>query len=98
MKPKNIDSVQKELPYWRFPGAFEARCGEEMCNFRNQMEEFDQFGEEVVGISIDTPFAIQEFADQNDLNFRLASDTSKEISEQSGVKTVFPRDRTRNRR
>lgn len=73
-----------------FPGAFTPPCREEMCSFRDQMNEFNDLGAEVVGISVDTPFALQEFADQNDLNFRLASDTSKEISEQYGVKTVFP--------
>lgn len=73
-----------------FPGAFTPPCREEMCSFRDQMNEFNDLGAEVVGISVDTPFALQEFADQNDLNFRLASDTSKEISEKYGVKTVFP--------
>lgn len=73
-----------------FPGAFTPPCREEMCSFRDQMNEFKELDTEVVGISVDTPFALQEFADQNDLNFRLASDTSKEISEQYGVKTVFP--------
>lgn len=73
-----------------FPGAFTPPCREEMCSFRDQMNEFNDLGSEVVGISVDTPFALQEFADQNDLNFRLVSDTSKEISEQYEVKTVFP--------
>lgn len=73
-----------------FPGAFTPPCREEMCSFRDQMKKFEDLGAEVVGISVDTPFALQEFADKNNLNFRLASDTSKEISEKYGVKTVFP--------
>lgn len=73
-----------------FPGAFTPPCTEEMCSFRDKMSEFEELDAEVVGISVDTPFALQEFADKNDLNFRLASDTSKEISEQYGVRTVFP--------
>lgn len=73
-----------------FPGAFTPPCTEEMCSFRDKMNEFEELDAEVVGISVDTPFALQEFADKNDLNFRLASDTSKEISEQYGVRTVFP--------
>lgn len=73
-----------------FPGAFTPPCREEMCSFRDQMKDFNELGAEVVGISVDTPFALKEFAEQNDLNFRLASDTSKEIAEQYGVKTVFP--------
>lgn len=73
-----------------FPGAFTPPCREEMCSFRDQMSDFDELDAEVVGISVDTPFALQEFAYKNDLNFRLASDTSKKITKQYGVKTVFP--------
>lgn len=73
-----------------FPGAFTGPCTEEMCNFRDEMSEFNDLDAEVVGISVDTPFAQKEFADQNDLNFRLVSDTSKDITEQYGVKTEFP--------
>lgn len=73
-----------------FPGAFTPPCREEMCNFRDQLEDFNDLGAEVVAISVDTPFAQKEFAEQNDLNFRLVSDTAKEIVEQYGVKTEFP--------
>lgn len=73
-----------------FPGAFTPPCREEMCKFRDEMDEFNDLGTEVVAISVDTPFAQKEFAAQNNLNFRLVSDTSKEISEKYGVKTVFP--------
>jgi peroxiredoxin len=73
-----------------FPGSFTPPCREEMCNFRDDMNEFNDLGAEVVAVSVDTPFAQKEFADQNDLNFRLVSDTAKEIVEQYGVKTVFP--------
>lgn len=72
-----------------FPGAFTPPCREEMCNFRDQLEDFNDLGAEVVAISVDTPFAQKEFAEQNDLNFRLVSDTAKEIVEQYGVKTEF---------
>ena len=73
-----------------FPGAFTPPCTEEMCRFRDQIGDFVELDTEVVGISVDTPFALEEFADKNSLNFRLASDTSREIIEQYGVKTVFP--------
>lgn len=73
-----------------FPGAFTGPCTEEMCSFRDQMQEFKDLGAAVVGISVDTPFALQEFARQNDLDFRLVSDTSKAICEQYDVKTEFP--------
>lgn len=73
-----------------FPGAFTGVCTEEMCEFRDQMSEFDEMDVEVIGISVDTPYALEEFAEQNDLDFTLVSDTGKEIADQYGVKTELP--------
>ncbi len=73
-----------------FPGAFTGVCTEEMCEFRDSMSEFNEMGTEVIGVSVDTPFALEEFAEQNDLNFTLVSDTSREISENYSVKTKMP--------
>jgi len=73
-----------------FPGAFTGPCTEEMCNFRDQMSEFKDLDTEVIGISVDTPFALEEFATQNDLEFALVSDQNAEIAEQYGVQTEFP--------
>lgn len=73
-----------------FPGAFTGVCTEEMCELRDQMSEFEELDVTVVGISVDTPFALKEFAEQENLNFSLVSDTNKEIAEQYGVKTEMP--------
>jgi peroxiredoxin len=73
-----------------FPGAFTGACTEEMCNFRDSMTDFNKMDANVVGISVDTPFALEEFAEQNKLNFTLVSDTSKEISRNYNVDTVMP--------
>ena len=73
-----------------FPGAFTGACTEEMCNFRDSMSEFNDMDTEVIGISVDTPFALEEFAEQNELDFTLVSDTSKEISRNYGADTVMP--------
>jgi len=73
-----------------FPGAFTGVCTEEMCKFRDQMSEFNEMDVKVIGISVDSPFALKEFAIQEDLNFTLVSDTSREISENYGVKTEMP--------
>ncbi|MFB6116481.1 MAG: redoxin domain-containing protein [Candidatus Nanosalina sp.] len=37
-----------------FPGAFTGPCTEEMCNFRDEMSEFNDLDAKVVGISVDT--------------------------------------------
>lgn len=73
-----------------FPGAFTEVCTEEMCMLRDSMQELDSLGADVLGISVDTPFALREFARQNDLSFPLISDHSAEISKQYGVDTEMP--------
>ena len=73
-----------------FPGAFTGACTEEMCNFRDSMSEFNEMNVNVIGISVDTPFALEEFSEQNDLKFTLVSDTSKEISSNYEVDIVMP--------
>jgi len=73
-----------------FPGAFTGVCTDEMCEFRDSMEEFKELNTDVIGISVDTPFALKEFAEKHDLDFTLVSDTSKEISSQYEVKTEMP--------
>jgi len=73
-----------------FPGAFTGACTEEMCNFRDSMSEFNEMEVDVIGVSVDTPFALEEFADKHDLDFTLVSDTSREISEKFDVLTEIP--------
>lgn len=73
-----------------FPGAFTGVCTDEMCNFRDSMSEFNEMDTDVIGVSVDTPFALKEFAQQNDLEFTLVSDTSKEISKNYDVNIEMP--------
>jgi len=62
-----------------FPAAFTGTCTDEMCHFRDEMSQFDDIGATVYGISIDTPFTLNEFRAQNDLGFTLISDTNRQI-------------------
>ncbi|RDI70809.1 redoxin domain-containing protein [Halopelagius longus] len=72
-----------------FPAAFTSTCTTEMCTFRDRMANFEDIGATVFGISVDTPFALNEFRDQNDLNFPLVSDTNREIVREYGVSMDF---------
>ena len=62
-----------------FPGAFTSVCTSEMCTFRDELSAFEDVGATVYGISVDSPFTLNEFRDQNDLNFGLLSDIDKEV-------------------
>ncbi|MFD1597559.1 redoxin domain-containing protein [Halobellus rarus] len=84
---EHLDSAPVVLAF--FPAAFTGTCTTEMCTFRDQMANFEDVGATVYGISIDTPFTLNEFRAQNDLNFGLVSDTNREIIDAYDVSMDF---------
>lgn len=68
-----------------FPGAFTSVCTKEMCTFRDSMSAFNDLDAKVVGISVDTPFSLAEFAAKNNLEFDLLSDADRKISSTYGA-------------
>ncbi|PSQ25981.1 peroxiredoxin [Halobacteriales archaeon QS_9_68_17] len=72
-----------------FPGAFTSVCTSEMCTFRDELSTFEDIGASVYGISVDSPFTLNEFRDQNDLNFGLLSDIDKEVIDAYDVSMDF---------
>jgi peroxiredoxin len=67
-----------------YPGAFTGVCTKEMCTFRDSLASFESLKAQVVGISIDSPFANKAFANLNNLKFPLLSDFSREVSKSYG--------------
>ncbi len=59
-----------------YPGAFTGTCTKEMCTFRDSMAQFNEMN--VVGISVDVPFANKAWKTQNNINFPLLSDFNRE--------------------
>ncbi len=62
-----------------FPGAFTSVCTGEMKTFRDRLDALTDAGATLYGVSIDSPFSLGEFAEQNELNFPLIGDTNKEV-------------------
>jgi peroxiredoxin len=62
-----------------FPGAFTSVCSHEMSTFQERLAEFQNAGAAVYGVSVDSPFALNEFRDKLDLTFDLVSDADKEV-------------------
>jgi len=60
-----------------FPGAFTGTCTKEMCAFRDGMSRYNSLNANVVGISVDSPFALKGFKNANNLDFALLSDFSR---------------------
>jgi peroxiredoxin len=57
-----------------FPLAFSRMCTKELVDMTEQAEKYDAAGAEVVGISVDSPFALQAFKRDENLQAHLVSD------------------------
>ncbi len=68
-----------------FPLANTGVCTKEMCTFRDELKSYEDLDAQVLGISIDSPFALQMWAEKNNYNFPLLSDFNKDVSESYGA-------------
>ncbi|MDS0474155.1 redoxin domain-containing protein [Natrinema sp. 1APR25-10V2] len=72
-----------------FPGAFTSVCTTEMCAFQDRLADFNDLDATVYGISRDSPFTLNEFREQNGLEFGLISDYNKEVTDDYGIAMDF---------
>lgn len=68
-----------------FPAAESPVCSVEMCNFRDSNQELKAIGVQVIGISVDGPFANKMFAQNKQLNFPVLSDYKRDTIRKYGV-------------
>ena len=68
-----------------FPAAFSSVCTTEMCTFRDSAAELNKVGARVLGVSVDTFFALKAWADAEKLTFPLLSDFNKSVIRQYDV-------------
>ncbi len=61
-----------------FPGAFTGVCTTEACALRDQVDQFNSMNAQVVGITVDAPFAQKKWADDNNVNYPFLSDFNRE--------------------
>ena len=71
-----------------FPAAFTSVCTKEMCEITEGLNGFSGLNAAVVGISVDTPFSQEAWAQKEKINLTLASDLNKETIKKYDV--VFP--------
>ena len=63
-----------------FPQAFTGVCTKELCGVRDNIAMYNNANAEVFGISVDSPFSLAKFKEEQRLKFTLLSDFNKEIS------------------
>jgi glutaredoxin-dependent peroxiredoxin len=75
------DFQGKSLILLFFPMAFTRVCTAELCEMRDNMALYQQLNAHVVGISVDSPFTLAKFKEDQQLPFPLLSDFNKEVSQ-----------------
>ncbi|HEY2081399.1 MAG TPA: redoxin domain-containing protein [Verrucomicrobiae bacterium] len=71
-----------------FPLAFTSVCTKEMCDLTAGLNAYSGMGAEVIGVSVDSPFAQEAWAQKEKIGITLASDLNKEVIKKYDV--VFP--------
>lgn len=67
-----------------FPLAFTSVCTDELCHMRDNLSDYNDLNAEVIAVSVDSPFTLEKFKQEQNLNFPLLSDFNKETSRAYG--------------
>jgi peroxiredoxin len=68
-----------------FPLAFTGVCTKEMCDVSSGLSVYEKLDAAVYGISVDSPFAQEAWADKEKIQIPLLSDLNKEVSKAYGT-------------
>jgi glutaredoxin-dependent peroxiredoxin len=82
----NVGKKQTVLLF--FPLAYTSVCTDELCDVSNGLSGYSSLGAEVIGISVDSPFAQEAWAKASNIKITLVSDLNKETTRAYGV--LFP--------
>ncbi len=74
------DFQGKNLIVLFFPMAFTSVCTAELCEMRDNIATYAGLNADVIGISVDSPFTLAKFKEEQHLPFNLLSDFNKETS------------------
>lgn len=85
-QPVSLEDYKgKNLLILFFPLAFTGVCTKELCSVRDGLAHYNTLGTDVVGISVDSPFSLGKFKEEQQLNFPLLSDFNKAASQAYGA-------------
>src|SRR5499427_1434918 len=71
-----------------FPLAFTSVCTKEMCDVTAGLSAYSSLNADVIGISVDSPFSQEAWAQKEKISITLASDLNKETAKKYDV--LFP--------
>ena len=67
-----------------FPFAFTSTCTKELCSVRDEISAYNSVACEVLALSVDSPYTLAKYKEEQGLNFTLLSDFNKEASSAYG--------------
>jgi len=67
-----------------FPLAFTSTCTKELCAVRDDIARYSNADAQVLGISVDSVYALAKYKEEQSYNFPLLSDFNKEVSKAYG--------------
>jgi peroxiredoxin len=76
---------QKNVVLLFVPFAFTGVCTNELCSVRDTLGNYTNLDAEVLGISVDSPFAQKQWKEKENLNFTLLSDFNREVGKAYGA-------------
>ena len=79
----NIGSKNTVLLF--FPLAFTSVCTGELCDVTAGLANYEDLNADVIGISVDSPFSQEAWAQKEGIGIRLASDLNKKTAADYGV-------------
>ncbi len=82
---KLSDFASKKVIIHFFPMAFTGVCTTQLCTMRDNFGYYDGLNAVILGISVDSPFTLAKFKEDNNYQFNLLSDFNKEVSKAYGA-------------
>jgi glutaredoxin-dependent peroxiredoxin len=79
------DFAGKKVIIHFFPMAFTGVCTTQLCTLRDNFGFYEGLNAVVLGISVDSPFTLAKFKEDNNYQFPLLSDFNKEVSTAFGA-------------
>jgi peroxiredoxin len=74
------DFLGKKVVIHFFPMAFTGTCTTQLCTMRDNFGYYEDMNAVILGISVDSPFTLAKFKEDNNYQFSLLSDFNKEAS------------------
>jgi glutaredoxin-dependent peroxiredoxin len=74
------DQRGKNVVLLFFPFAFTGVCTKEMCMMRDSIGDYEKLDAQILAVSVDSPYTLAKWKDEQGFNFPLLSDFNKAVS------------------